>query len=127
MKKWIVINTFFISVVCIVVFIFLNKLHYPSFPIKSITSKEVIQKMDMSNQKMVEISKDSDVIWYITKNSENVNETIERFISENGWEFLEREGNSLFFEKENETLVVSTQMWTKKYRLVKIPSHYKND
>ena len=108
------------------IFISLNKLHYPSLPIESITPKEAIQKLNESNQKLAEISKENEVTWYIIKNTEDVNGNIEHFVSSNGWVLQKIEGNSLFFEKGNEILIVSTEMWTNKYRLVKVPSNFRN-
>ena len=125
-KKWVIISLVFIIIVIFSIFISLNKLHYPSLPIESITPKEAIQKLNESNQKLAEISKENEVTWYIIKNTEDVNGNIEHFVSSNGWVLQKIEGNSLFFEKGNEILIVSTEMWTNKYRLVKVPSNFRN-
>ena len=61
------------------------------------------------------------------RNSEEVNKSIELLMSNNGWTLTQIEGNSLFFKKRNEVLLVSTQMWTNKYRLVKVPAYFTND
>lgn len=37
----------------------------------------------------------------------------------NGWEFKDKDGAGLFFEKDGEELIATTQMWTKNYVLVK--------
>ena len=125
-KKWVIISLVFIIIIIFSIFISLNKLHYPSLPIESITPKEAIQKLNESNQKLAEISKENEVTWYIIKNTEDVNGNIEPFVSSNGWVLQKIEGNSLFFEKGNEILIVSTEMWTNKYRLVKVPSNFRN-
>ncbi|EAE6209422.1 hypothetical protein VC38_14290 (plasmid) [Listeria innocua] len=125
-KKWVIISLVFIIIIIFSIFISLNKLHYPSLPIESITPKEAIQKLNESNQKLAEISKENEVTWYIIKNTEDVNGNIEHFVSSNGWVLQKIEGNSLFFEKGNEILIVSTEMWTNKYRLVKVPSNFRN-
>lgn len=45
-------------------------------------------------------------------------------IGSKGWKFKEKEGSGLFFEKGDEKLIVTTEMWTGKYVLVKVPENY---
>lgn len=100
-------------------------MRYPALPadVES-TPKEAVQKLNESDQPFAEISKDDGATWYIMKNSEDVNKQIQDFISSKGWAFKEADGNSLFFEKDDDTLIVSTEMWTGDYRLVKVPAHF---
>ncbi|MDE3841083.1 hypothetical protein C0966_17620 (plasmid) [Bacillus methanolicus] len=125
-RKWVIISVVFISIASFAIFIYFNQLRYPTLPVGvgSTTPKEVVQKLNESNQKLVEISKDNEATWYIIKNTEDVNKHIQHLISSKGWMFKEIDGNSLFFEKEDDVLIVSTEMWTKKYRLVKVPAHF---
>ncbi|TYS59521.1 hypothetical protein FZC76_22075 [Sutcliffiella horikoshii] len=125
-RKWLIISAVFISILFVTIFIYLNQLRYPDLPadVESTTPREVVQKLNESNQKLVEISKDNEATWYIIENKEDVNTHIQQLISSKGWIFKEIDGNSLFFEKEDEKLIVSTQMWTSKYRLVKVPAHF---
>ena len=121
-----------LAIIAVVTFFALfNKWYYPSLPKDSITPKEAIQKLHASDHALVEISNDSNVTWYITKNSEKgiqeVDRNIKKLISSNGWEFKEIDGSGLFFEKNGERLIVSKEMWTKNYVLVKVPSHFRND
>jgi|SRR5690625_4343276 len=120
-KKWIIFSLVFIFIIVLTI-ILLNKWHYPSLPIESVSPKEAIQKLNKSDEMLVEIAKEDDATWYIINNSEDVNENIKQYISKDGWTFKEFDGNSLFFEKNDETLIVSTQMWTSKYRLIKVPA-----
>lgn len=46
-------------------------------------------------------------------------------IGSKGWEFKEKDGAGLFFEKDGERLLVTTQMWTKKYVLVQVQNKFK--
>jgi len=52
-------------------------------------------------------------------------ENIKQMIGSNGWEYKEKDGAGLFFEKDGKRLIATTQMWTKDYVLVKIPSNFK--
>jgi hypothetical protein len=114
-----------IVIVIIAVFIFVNKLYYPSLPIEILSAKEAIDKLRESDSKIAEIAVEGDSIWYITS-SENkgisiADENIKQMIVSNGWEFKQKDGSGLFFEKDGEKLIATTQMWTKNYVLVKIP------
>ncbi|ESU34121.1 hypothetical protein G3A_02675 [Bacillus sp. 17376] len=123
-RKWVIIGVVLIGIVLLAIFIYFNQLRYPALPadVES-TPKEVVQKLNESDQKLVEISKDDEETWYIMKN-EDVNEQIKQLISSKGWIFKNIDGNGLFFEKDDEVLIVSTEMWTGNYRLVKVPAHF---
>lgn len=116
-------------IAAIAVFVFINKLHYPSLPIDNISAKEAIDLLDESNSKIAKIAVEGDSIWYIT-GSENrgysiADENIKQMISSNGWVFKEKDGAGLFFEKDGKRLIATTEMWTKNYVLVKIPSNFR--
>jgi hypothetical protein len=118
-----------IAIVIIAVIIFENKLYYPSLPIENLSAEEAIDKLKESESKIAEIAIDGDSIWFITS-SENkgvsiADENIKQMIGSNGWEFKEKDGACLFFEKDGRRLIATTQMWTENYVLVKIPGYFK--
>ena len=118
-----------IAIVILAVFIFVNKIYYPSLPIENLSAKEAIDKLKESESKIAEITVEDDFIWYITS-SENkgiliADENIKQMIGSNGWEFKEKDGAGLFFEKDERRLIATTQMWTENYVLVKIPGDFK--
>ncbi len=114
----------------IAVFVFINKLYYPSLPIDDISAKEAIDILKESDSKIAEIAVEGDSIWYITS-SENkgisiADENIKQMMGSNGWEFKEKDGAGLFFEKDGKRLMARTLMWTGNYVLVKtIPNNSK--
>ncbi|RFB12089.1 hypothetical protein DZB84_19195 [Bacillus sp. HNG] len=118
-----------IVIVILVVFIFVNKLYYPSLPINNLSAKETIEKLENSDSKVVKIAVEGDTIWYITRTDNQgvliADENIKQMIGSKGWEFKEKDGSGLFFEKEGERLIATTQMWSKKYVLVKVQSKFK--
>lgn len=118
-----------IAIAIIAVFIFENKLYYPSLPIENLSAKEAIDKLKESESKIAEIAVEGDSIWYIIS-SENqgissADEYIKQLIGSNGWEFKDKDGAGLFFEKDGRRLIATTQMWTGNYVLVKIPDDFK--
>ncbi|MGY4795672.1 hypothetical protein ACVNNN_11750 [Lysinibacillus fusiformis] len=106
------------------VFIDSNKLFYPLLPIDSLTPKEAIQKLNTSPFDVVALSNDRKATWYLTAISargiQKVDEDIQQMMANEGWAFLEKEGSGLFFEKNGERSIVTTEMWTKQYVLVQI-------
>ncbi|MEC1304822.1 hypothetical protein [Lysinibacillus capsici] len=106
------------------VFIDSNKLLYPSLPIDSLTPKEAIQKLNASPVDLVALSNDKKATWYLAAISargiQKVDEDIQQLMANEGWVFLEKEGSGLFFEKNGERSIVTTEMWTKQYVLVQI-------
>ncbi|WP_226087598.1 hypothetical protein [Mesobacillus sp. S13] len=63
-----------IAIVIVAVFIFLNKLYYPSLPIENLSAKEAIDKLKESESKIAEIAVEGDSIWYITRNEQWYND-----------------------------------------------------
>jgi hypothetical protein len=118
-----------IEIVIIAVFIFVNKLYYPSLPIENLSAIEAIEKLEESESKIAEIAVEGDSIWYITssenKGISSADENIKQMIGSNGWEFKEKDGAGLFFEKDGRRLIATTQMWSGNYVLVKIPGSFK--
>ncbi|WP_453996096.1 hypothetical protein [Bacillus nitroreducens] len=120
----------FILLVIFAVFIFVNKSYYPPLPIENVTAKEVIEKMKETDRKVVEITVEDDAIWYITRTENEgisiADENIKQMIGREGWNFKEKDGAGLFFDKDGERLIATTQMWSKYYVLVKVQSKFKN-
>lgn len=118
-----------IVIVMIGLFIFVNKLYYPSLPIEKLSAKEVIGKLKESDSKIAEIAVEGDFIWYITSSGNKgisiADENIKQMVVSNGWAFKEKDGAGLSFEKDGKRLIATTQMWTENYVLVKIPSDFK--
>ena len=124
MKKLGLISS--LLVMAIVVFMYVNKTFYPPLPIENVSAKEVLKKLHTSNEQIIEIAIDEQATWYMTKNSEGgiktVDENVKKIIVERDWNFKEKQGAGLIFEKNSEELIITTQMWTKKYVLIRIPN-----
>ncbi|MEQ6353090.1 hypothetical protein ABNX05_00490 [Lysinibacillus sp. M3] len=124
MKK--VLLTIGIIIFLVGAFVFYNKLYLPPLPIENISKKTVIEKIKDSNIQMVKLSNENGQEWYVVKERDTsvADEMIREMLDQNGWTFKQKEGNGLFFERHGENLIVSTQMWTGDYVLVKIPANF---
>lgn len=123
MKK--VLLLFGVIIAIFVVYVFANKLYYPPLPITGVSPKEAIDRLSESESKIVQIAEEGNVLWFMTRTENKgisiADENIKQLIMAKGWVFKEKDGAGLFFEKEGERLIATTQMWTKNYVLVKIP------
>jgi len=124
MKK--VIVTIGIIIFLFAAFVFYNKFYLPPLPIENISKKTVIEKINDSETRMVKLSNENGQEWYVIKggNISAADEIIKEKLNQNGWIFKQKEGSGLFFERHDENLIVSTQMWTGDYVLVKIPANF---
>ncbi len=121
-----ILITFGLIVVLAGVFVFYNKLYYPSLPIETISKKEVIEKLNHSDKKIIKLTSENGREWYIVNERDQsiVDETIIDMLSQNGWVFKRKDGSGLFFEKQGEDLMITTQKWTSDYSLVDIPMKF---
>ena len=124
MKK--ILITIGLIVVLVGAFGFYNKLYYPSLPIETISKKEVVDKLNHSDKDIFKLTSENGKVWYIVneRNQSNVDEVIKEMMSEKDWIFKEKDGSGLFFEKQGEDLIVTTQKWTSNYSLVDIPRKF---
>ncbi len=108
-------------------YIFTNKLYYPALPIDKMSKKEVVQALKNSDENIVPLTVENGKQWFIVseRNQANVNDTVIDMLQNYGWTFKVKEGSGLFFEKQNEELIVTTQKWTGNYSLIDIPINYK--
>ncbi len=124
MKKRLVVSGLILVFAC--AFVFDNKLYYPALPIESMSKKAVIEKLNDSDKPIVTLSNENGQQWYIIRerDASAADELIKKMVSQKGWTFRQKEGSGLFFEKQGENLIVTTQKWTGDYVLVKIPAPF---
>lgn len=120
LKKWIII-----IVVCIAISLgalFYSKIYYPSLPIDSVSKREVVQKVNKSDESFVYLTKENGYEWYISKmNQGKAYEHLKQVMKEDSWNFKEQMGAGFIFQKENKEIIIESQMWTGKYVIFQIP------
>ena len=92
MKK--ILITIALIVLLVGAFVFYNKLYYPPLPIETVSKKEVIEKLNHSDQKLIKLTSEKGEEWYIVneRNQSNVDEIIIEMMKEKDWVFKEKEG-----------------------------------
>lgn len=113
-----------ISLVAIILVIvaYNTKFYYPTLPIESVSKREVLQSINESSEPIVKIANEGGYDWFITRADQGeYREILKTMIGDHGWEFETQDGSGYFFEKEDEKLIVTTQMWTGEYVMVQVP------
>lgn len=104
-----------------------SRFYYASLPMESVSKKEVLQSIDESSEPIVKIANEDGYDWFITRMEQGKGaENMKQLLKEQGWEFEYQEGGGYFFKKSDQSLIVTTQMWTGKYVLVKVPEGWES-
>lgn len=115
----------FIALLCIVlVFLYSSKLYYPPAPMESISKKELVSAGEEALNKLVYTTSENGHDWYImsTDSSKSGSELIQQMAKAYGWQFIEQLGSGYIFERNGEQLIITTEMWSKQFQLVKVPA-----
>nr|WP_082892118.1 hypothetical protein [Sutcliffiella horikoshii] len=104
-----------------------SRFYYASLPMESVSKKEVLQSIDESSEPIVKIANEDGYDWFITRMEQGKGaENMKQLLKEQGWEFEYQEGGGYFFKKSDQSLIVTTQMWTGEYVLVKVPEGWES-
>ncbi|MDZ5472232.1 hypothetical protein SM124_10780 [Bacillus sp. 31A1R] len=108
-------------IICMGYLIF--NLFVPQSPIKSISNTEVLTKAIFSDKVLTPLGDEGEYTYYITKHENGAfKQKVIDFMMSKDYSFLTQEGSGLFFEKEDKEVVLTTQMWTRKYVILKVPN-----
>lgn len=120
MKKWIL-------PIAILLFISVNvafstKFHYPDLPFTNKTKQEVANLATSSVLPLSKITQEDGYVWLITDDSEDVAlASLKQRMIKNGWEFIEQNDSSYYFEKNKEKVMIVSKQWTRNYFLFQLP------
>ena len=105
-------------------FVFYNKSYYPPLPIEGVTKRELLELLDNDHQGLVKVTDDEQHSWYIFEgNPRDGSDAMIALMKEQELAFVEQMGAGYFFEDyKSNRVVVTSQMWTSKYVLFKVPS-----
>ena len=98
-----------------------SKAYYPTLPFEGISKKEVVEKLDKSNNELVELSKVNGFYWLgYSGNQQEGRDKVIREMENQGLKYDSYEGSGIFFEGEGR-IIITGQMWTSDYVLYKVP------
>lgn len=77
-------------------------------------------KLNVTDKNIVEIPNTNSEV-YITKMQKGTGyNEIKKLMERKGWSFKNQEGAAFFFQKDSNTIEVTTEMWTKKFIIATI-------
>lgn len=104
--------------------LFYFKTYYPSLPIESVSKREAVSKVNASNENIVKLTEEDGYDWYISKMQQGkAYEDLKQMMKDKGWIYKEQMGAGFIFQKENEDLIIESEMWTGKYVLFQMPKN----
>jgi hypothetical protein len=119
LTRW--IKTLLVTILIILVGIIIFDLVYEPLPISSLSTVEVIDKVNNANGDLVELTADDSYQWYVS-DIKNGDENIKRLFQEKGWSFKEKDGTSRYiFQSEQGEISVNGIIYNKKYIFFRFP------
>ncbi len=118
LKTWVII----LGALLIGIYIsYSTKFYYPSLPFSSVSKSEVLQDFKPPSDTVVKVTEENGYEWYIAQADQaKAFKLMKKIVISKGWDYKTQEGSGYFFEKDGETLLVGSQMWTRDYVLFQV-------
>lgn len=101
--------------------IYASKAYYPNLPFEGGSKKNVVEKLENSNRELVTLAKVNGYYWLgFEGNQKEGKDKIIMEMEGKGLKYNYYEGSGIFFG-DTDRVVVTGQVWTRKYILYKIP------
>ena len=86
-----------IIVIILVLVAYNTKFYYPTLPIESVSTREVLQSINESSEPIVKIANEDGYEWFITRADQGeYREALKAMLSDHGWEFVTQDGSGYF-------------------------------
>lgn len=126
MKKYILLS------IIVAIFVglagYYSKFYYPSLPFDGVSKHVVVKALEKSNGELIQITNDKDYDWYgIESNQEVGRAQVIEMMEAKGLKYEEYMGSGIIFTNGNDKVIVTSQMWTRKYVVYKIPEFVMDD
>ncbi|MED1801857.1 hypothetical protein [Brevibacillus porteri] len=116
-----------LMIIALLVFVGIHQfwpgLFYPELPFSSVKKEVVFELIKQSPDHLVTVAQEDDFSWYGAQFEQG--RAIDLFLDvmkKNGWTLIDQDGAGYFFSQSNNKIVVTTQMWTGKIMLFKVPA-----
>lgn len=94
----------------------------PGSPMKTVSNAEILTKASFTDKVVTHLGNEGEYSYYITKTDNGAfKQKAINFMKQRKFSYLTQEGAGLFFEKKGKKIILTTQMWTRKYVILKIP------
>jgi hypothetical protein len=121
-------NLLFLIVSILAVFILISfwfyssKVYYPTLPFEGGSKKEVVEKLDKSNNELVELANINGFYWIGYRgNQQEGRDNVIIEMEDQGLKYESYDGAGIFFGNEDRIIITGT-MWTSDYVIYKVPA-----
>lgn len=122
MKRWPILVCFLLVGVLLGGFL-TESLFSPSLPFRAMSKADALVLLKQSkSDRITKLVNEGKYVWYAghTENGNQV-EMLKKEMATRGWRFTSQEGAGFFFVKGDQNIVITSQMWSRKYMLFKAP------
>lgn len=112
-----------IMILAVLLFIIGSKSYYPPLPVDSLSKQAALKLLNSSSEGLVKLADEEQFSWYGFKgNQQEGSRMLQSAMQDRAWTFKEQDGAGYFFvDKDEDTKIVISQMWTSSFILYKIP------
>ncbi|RNB84902.1 hypothetical protein [Brevibacillus panacihumi] len=105
---------------------------YPALPFSHPDKSSVVAKLKQADDEMLipltTADSDTRYYWLGAKSAQSGEaKSLKSLLQTRGWTFAEQEGAGYFFEKEQQRIVITAQMWSSDFVLYKVPAEVPAD
>lgn len=95
---------------------------YPDLPFSTVTKHTVVSLLKESDHHLKKLATEHDHVWYGTKvPQDQAAAKLTSALQAQGWTFVAQEGSGYFYSNGSEKIVITSQMWSSKFVLFKVP------
>ena len=95
---------------------------YPDLPFSSASKQTVVAQLKEPDNQLKQLATEHDHVWYGTKAPmDQAAAKLTAALQAHGWTFAAQEGAGYFYSKGNEKIVITSQMWSSRFVLFKVP------
>ncbi len=96
----------------------------PALPFSGSSASEVKTLLNGYDGKLIKLATVEGVDWYGAPSGQGAGaEAMKREVAAAGWRFVQQEGSGYFFVRGAEKIVITSEMWTGRYVLFRIPAN----
>ncbi|QDX92746.1 hypothetical protein EEL32_22660 [Brevibacillus laterosporus] len=110
---WVLLGVF-------VVYLWIDNLPYPPLPLASMPVERAMAMVKEQPDHLVNIGKEGGYEYYMMEGSQKeAAELLKHKMDKNGYRFVEQQGAGYFFDRNGQKQVVTSNMWTGNYVILK--------
>ncbi|MED1662999.1 hypothetical protein [Brevibacillus laterosporus] len=103
-----------------VVYLWIIHLPYPPLPIASMPVEQAMAMVKEHPEQLVSLGKEGGYEYYMMEGTQKeAAERLKQQMAQRGYQFIEQQGGGYFFERNGQKQVITSNMWTGKYVILK--------